>query len=210
MIRKARAGKPTAVDEFVLRYRPPVISFILKNGFSKEDAEDLSQEVFLKIFKDKVLQKADEQKGRFRSLILAVTKNVIKEQIRKKMAQKRGGGTPEISLDQLIEEDKGLKELVTTDEKDELFDKEWLKNLMQIALQKLKENTIYFDVIDLFLKDLSIKQIAEKIGKKEKETQNYFYQAKLKLIKYVHEQIKDYCSSEQEYEQEVEYLSSFF
>ena len=81
LIGHARGGDEQALTEFVERYRPPVVAFIGRRGFTSE-SEDLAQEVFLEVFKDEVLTKADPDKGRFRSLLLAVTRNVIGKHLR--------------------------------------------------------------------------------------------------------------------------------
>jgi RNA polymerase sigma-70 factor (ECF subfamily) len=127
IIMKAKQKDPDALEKFVSKYRPPVIQFLISKGFSDHDSEDIAQEVFFTIFKDNVLQKADESKGRFRSLILAVTENVMKLQIRKQMTKKRGGNQKVISLDEpRTNSMDSLEYIVTTKREEEEFDKLWL------------------------------------------------------------------------------------
>ena len=65
---------------------------------SSDEAEDLAQEVFLRLFKDGVLEQADRSKGRFRHLVLAVTKNVVGNHLTYIRAKKRGGDAVKSAL----------------------------------------------------------------------------------------------------------------
>src|SRR5262245_49640276 len=77
VIRKAGANDRQAMEGFARDYRLPVLRYIERRGFSRNDAEDLCQEVFLRILSSQVLARVDRELGRFRSLVLAVTKHVL-------------------------------------------------------------------------------------------------------------------------------------
>ena len=53
-------------------------------GLQGHDAEDLCQDVFVCVLAGGVLAKADPDRGRFRSLLLAVTTHVIFDRLRKR------------------------------------------------------------------------------------------------------------------------------
>src|SRR5262245_29424830 len=91
VIRGADRGEEAALREFALKYRGPIVAYIARRGLPN-DAEDLAQEVFLRLIQDRVLAKADPSRGRFRSLLLAVTRHVIGHHRERESAQKRGGG----------------------------------------------------------------------------------------------------------------------
>jgi DNA-directed RNA polymerase specialized sigma24 family protein len=84
VIRKAGHRDPASLEEFAARYRPAVLAFIRRKGFTETDADDLCQDVFVRILSGGVLAKADAAKGRFRSLVLAVTIHVLQDRWRKK------------------------------------------------------------------------------------------------------------------------------
>jgi RNA polymerase sigma-70 factor (ECF subfamily) len=219
IIQKAKERDPDAMNEFVLKYRAPLVKFIILNGFKEEDAEDLTQDLFLKIFKEDVLQKADQKKGRFRSLLLAVTKNVIKTKRKRDRTKKRGSSSSVVSFEEIINKDSEtdliLKDIITTDEKDERFDKLWIFNILEIALDRLKKESLqkdtpYYAVIDMYLRqDMDYKQIADALGKSTKEVANYIFRGRQKLMDYILNEIASYSSSQDEFKTEVAYLSSF-
>ena len=98
VISQARRGGQEALEAIFKKYRPPVYAFIRNTGFPHEDAEDLTQEVFLALVKDDVLEKADKERGKFRSLLLAVTRHAISTKRRHDGRIKRGGGAKPLSL----------------------------------------------------------------------------------------------------------------
>lgn len=204
LIIKARKDK-NAFSDFVNKYRPTIYNYLLDKGFSQQDAEDLTQEIFIKIWDYNVLQKADQAKGKFRCLMLAITKNVVNEYLRKSMAKKRGIGKPTIPVDQIV----------LSDEKDEKFDRLWVKNLTTIALAKLKKecqdkNLPYFDALYLYaFEEMDYDKIAQKLNKSKTESRNYIHRGRSKLKEYVKDLIKQYSSSRKEYETEINYLFRF-
>ena len=85
-IRLAGEQEQDALEEFAQRYRAPILNYIQKRGFLGNDAEDLCQDVFVRVLQGRVLAKADRERGRFRSLLLAVTSRVIQHRLRKRTA----------------------------------------------------------------------------------------------------------------------------
>jgi sigma-70-like protein len=69
---KVRRDPARVKDLVVRRYRQPVYEFALQRGLPPEDADDVAQEVFLRVCREEFLEKADRTRGRFRTLLLAV------------------------------------------------------------------------------------------------------------------------------------------
>jgi DNA-directed RNA polymerase specialized sigma24 family protein len=63
--------------EVFTRYRTPVFNFLRNRGLSEHDAEDVAQDVFLRVCREDFLKKLDRNRGKFRSLLLAVTRHVM-------------------------------------------------------------------------------------------------------------------------------------
>ena len=134
-IKKARHSKP-ALDQLIRMYRPVIVNFVMRCGFPEEEAEDLSQEVFLRICKDNVLERITPEKGKFRTFLLVMTKNVIASEIRKRQAGKRGGGAKPLSIEEMktnVDFDVSGK----PEDRDEEFNRLWLQNLTRQALARL-------------------------------------------------------------------------
>jgi RNA polymerase sigma factor (sigma-70 family) len=199
LVLKARDGNESALRDFTLKYRAPIIAYISRRGLAHE-AEDLAQEVFLRFFKDGVLLKADPSKGRFRTLVLAVTKRVIGHHLEREHAKKRCGG----SVQPLADIDVAAP--------DESFDREWVAHLVEVALARLaREHPNYHDALKRFLADgQPYDVIAKALAISQGDVKNFVYRGKQKLIEYLRDQIRDYSGSQAEYDEEFTYLSKFF
>jgi DNA-directed RNA polymerase specialized sigma24 family protein len=63
-----------------------------RRGFSIEDAEDLTQEFLLSVVRGEVVERADRQRGRFRTFLLACLDHQLGHARERRAAAKRGGG----------------------------------------------------------------------------------------------------------------------
>jgi RNA polymerase sigma-70 factor (ECF subfamily) len=201
LIRGADRGDEAALREFALKYRAPVVAYIARRGLARE-AEDLAQEVFVRLFEDRVLSKADPSRGRFRSLVLAVTRHVMGHHRERQGAQKRGGGY----VRSLEGQDVALPEA------DEGFDREWVAHLLEVALSRLaREHPNYHDALRRFLLEgSSCAEIASALGKSEGDIHNYVRRGKAKLADYLRDEVRDYSATRDEYEEELRSLSRLF
>lgn len=193
-----QADPGQARSEVFTRYRTPVYGFIRNRGFSEADAEDLTQEVFLRVCREEFLRKADRDAGRFRTLLLAVTRNVIFEERRKKQR------SPASSLDQ-----DGIPEPAASPEEGEVFDRLWSQNLIRLALERLQQETSangpkYYEAFILNkIQNLPYAEVGERLGVSVTDVTNWIHQARKKIRKYLEEEIRSYASSNQEYQAET-------
>lgn len=118
VIRDAGGRDPAALERFAGDYRAPVLSYIRGRGLP--DAEDLCQDVFVRVFSGDVLAKADEARGRFRGLLLTVVRRVIQDSLRR-----RRPDTPVENLEPAA--------------RDPDFDRAWVLHLTERALERLRE-----------------------------------------------------------------------
>ena len=204
-IDRARDRDPEAYLNFVNKYRPAVVSFLQSQGMPKSDTEDLAQEVFLYIIRGNVLSKVDPKKGRFRNLILAVTRNVILNERRRKKAVKRGRGHTTISIDQaelpVPSPDGG---------EDQTFDRMWSRQLVAIALKELSvANPHYYRALRLLLDGQTHKEVAHTMDKTSTEVNNYIHRAKAWITRTVRRLIAEYCTNDSDYREELEHLSKY-
>lgn len=194
-----------AVAEFVERYREPVFRFVRNAGFAEPDAEELTQDVFARLLAEDVLAKAESEKGKFRSFLLGVVRNVIREERRKRGAEKRGGDQAAVSLDGTTAEP------AAPEPGDEAFDREWMKNLLGAALEALKrEHPLQHRALEAQVHEGKDQQeIARELGKSVQDVKNYVHRARQKLIELLQREVSRYASTTAEYEEEIRYLSKF-
>ena len=117
-----------ALEDVARRYRQPVLEYIRRRGFQGHDADDICQDVFLRILQGDVLAKADEQRGRFRSLLLSVTTHVILDRLRRRR---------DVNV-----------ETIEAHVEPQDFDRGWALHLTERALDRLREEgSPYFEVL---------------------------------------------------------------
>lgn len=178
---------PERVKDFIVRrYRQPVVEFSRLQGLSAEDAEDVAQEVFVRVCKETFLKKADQIRGKFRTVLLAVTKRVIISQRRHDTAgmRDRRRQVPLEGLD-ISEELPGDPE----------FDRLWVKNLVEQALERLQVD-LSVRALRFHLKGDSYQQIAERFGKKVTDVTNFIHRARERLRREIERLVAEYSSRE--------------
>ena len=210
-IRLARDGKSTAIGDFVTKYRDPVLSYIRRQGFSEQDAEDLSQEVFLAIVKDDLLSRAERDRGRFRSFLLGVTRNFVRNARRTRMASRRGGGETPLSLDAPAGEFATIGELAESGPPDETFDRDWIHHLITLALNALaRVQPRPHQILKMYLEDgLPYAEIARALGLETKQVDNQLQAARAKLGELLRAEVAAYCGSREEYDDEIACLKRY-
>jgi RNA polymerase sigma-70 factor (ECF subfamily) len=132
-----------ALAELCRIYWRPIFFFIVRRGYSREDAEDLTQDFFVRILRGDWLQKADPARGRFRSLLLKSLQNFLNDAVDRNNSRKRGGGISFISWDAWIAEAPSQLSLAwearTSWPAERLFDAAWAATMVQRALRRLCE-----------------------------------------------------------------------
>jgi RNA polymerase sigma-70 factor (ECF subfamily) len=185
-IREIRREPDRVKDEVVRRYRTPVYEFVRRMGIPHEDAEDLTQEIFVRVCSDGFLAKVDPQKGRFRSLLLAVTRNVVASFRRKELAPMRDRRKT-VALEET--------EIPMEVEPDPDFDRLWVKNLMSQGIARLR-NDVATSALKLQLEGRSYQEIGETLQKSETEVTNYIHRAKKRLRTEIEALIRDYSGDD--------------
>jgi len=89
----------SALSELCQIYWRPLYVFLRKQGYGREDAQDLTQGFFAHLIKNRGYAHADREKGRFRSFLPAALKHFIADARDREHALKRGGGMVVENLD---------------------------------------------------------------------------------------------------------------
>ena len=115
----------------------PLYAFVRRAGYTADDAHDLTQEFFVRLLAQRFFAKADRQKGKFRSFLLAAMKHFLADQWDREHAQKRGGTQTVISFDGLDAETRYRLEPATELTPEKVFEKQWALALLEHVLSRL-------------------------------------------------------------------------
>lgn len=89
LIKECQKGDKTAFQELIAKYRPLVYKFLIKLTGSKQSAEDLTQETFLKIIRN--IDKFDLYgKAKFSTYIITVAKNSYIDELKRESRHIKG------------------------------------------------------------------------------------------------------------------------
>ncbi len=134
LVKRYREGDGHAFETLVLRYKERLFAFLYRYAGNKQAAEDLFQDVFMKVIKN--IDKYNEQ-GKFSQWLFGVaahqaTDYYRKEKNRKKMISDTGLVYDDENMDRL---EKATAEM-TVDPERQFFGKEQVK-IVLTAVQKL-------------------------------------------------------------------------
>ena len=131
-----------ALAELCQTYWAPLYSFVRKRGYTVHDAQDLTQSFFAYLIDKKIYARADRQKGKFRSFLLASLKNFLGHAYDREQTLKRGGARDFLPLkEEQAEEAESLFQthvnLIDAIGDDRIFERSWAEALVAAGLQRL-------------------------------------------------------------------------
>ena len=157
LIRRCVAGDAAAWEEIVKQFNRRIYNICFRFAGSTDDAEDLTQEVFIRIYR--TLSSFDSDKASFNTWVTTVTRNLLVDHFRKtknerltdSMDAPQGGDEGAQSLSEKIE-DKGFTP-------DQRVQKQQTQQMVQDALTKLspelREAVILRDLQDMDYKEIA-------------------------------------------------------
>jgi len=172
------AAARDALSTLCETYWRPIFAYICRRGYSTHDAEDLAQDFFSSLLQGPLLQRADPERGRFRSLLLKALQDFLGHASEKRDAHKRGGGIKFVSWDDWMAEAPSQLSISTQAlnswSPEQLFDLRWAATVVEQALGRLREechskNRLrLFETLSLYLTteraDVSYHDLAMNLG----------------------------------------------
>src|SRR5215467_3549266 len=128
----------SALSELCQIYWRPVYVFLRRQGIAQHDAQDLTQGFFADLIENRAYARADPAKGRFRSFLLGTLKHFVAHARDRDHAQKRGGASVPLQLDEAaISEAETYASRCTRSSADGVFEREWAASVARQALDRL-------------------------------------------------------------------------
>jgi RNA polymerase sigma-70 factor (ECF subfamily) len=151
------ALRAEALAKLCQSYWYPLYAFVRRTGRSPPDAQDLTQAFFARLLEKNYLDAAQPGRGKFRWFLIASFRHFLANEWDRATAQKRGGGRPPISLDELAAEDRYSRELAHELSPDKIYERSWALTLLEQARTRLRAEfvamakTERFDLLEQFL-----------------------------------------------------------
>jgi len=120
-------------------YWPPLYAFVRRCGYSTSDAEDLTQEFFARLLEKNFLKSAEQERGRFRSFLLASMKHFLANEWDRAHAKKRGGDFTHVPIDVERIESLVAQQWSSNISPEQLFERQWALTVIELALARLED-----------------------------------------------------------------------
>ena len=137
-------------------YWYPLYAYVRRRGYPPDQAQDLTQEFFIRILEGRYLDRADPEKGKFRSFILTSLKFFIADEEDRQRAHKRGGGAV-LPLELSSGEDRYLREPAHDETPDRIFERRWALSVLDRVAERLRNEFVqhgrpeHFERLKMFL-----------------------------------------------------------
>jgi RNA polymerase sigma-70 factor (ECF subfamily) len=215
---KARA----ALAELCKIYWRPVFAFICRQGHSVPDAQDLTQDFFVVMLKGALLQRADQNRGRFRSLVLKALQDFLRDAADKRRARKRGGDVQIVSWDEWMAEAPSHFSIPAHESErwspERIFDVRWAATVVERALSRLGEECEkrgrrrVFDVLSSCLQaereDVSYAKLSKTLGVPEVSVKRLVHQLRRRYRALLRDEVAQTVERPDEIDDELRYLAA--
>jgi len=135
------AGTPdarAALEELCQAYWYPLYALARRRGRPSPEAEDAVQGFFARLLARDAFERADPDKGRFRSYLRAAFCNHLKGLAARESAAKRGGGASVVSLDVRDAERRVGLEPAHERSPEHAFERDWALSILHGALETVR------------------------------------------------------------------------
>jgi RNA polymerase sigma factor (sigma-70 family) len=177
------AEAKAALEKLCRTYWWPLYGFVRRQGYSPEEAQDLTQSFFELLLERRDLDVVRKEKGRLRSYLLASLKNFLAKAHRHAMAVKRGEGRPLVPLEELLARERADQEPSHQLSADRIYERRWALTLLEQVLARLGEeyrvagNARLFEQLKQKLTDESDRPSQAEIGQELSMSENAVKQA---------------------------------
>jgi DNA-directed RNA polymerase specialized sigma24 family protein len=137
--RQASPGCAQALEELCRNYWYPLYAYARRLGHDPHSAQDLTQEFFARLLEKNYVGIADRRRGKFRWFLLAAFKGFLANEWDRLRAQKRGGGSRPIALDELSAEERYRLEPADPLSPDRVYERRWALTLLESARKRLQD-----------------------------------------------------------------------
>lgn len=158
LVRRCVAGDAAAWEEIVRHFNRRIFNICYRFTGSTDDAEDLTQEVFIKVYR--TLSSFDQEKGSFQTWVTTMTRNLLVDHFRKSKQDRatdsmdetvsEAADSPTIS-EQIADHGPSPDQRILTRETQELVQK-----ALQKLSPELREAVILRDLQDMDYREIAL------------------------------------------------------
>lgn len=123
-------------------YWYPIFAFVRRQGYSLDEAQDLTQSFFTRLIEKRDLFAVDRSRGRFRSFLLTACQHFLLNERDRQFAIKRGGHSITIPIDVAVAEERYQLTLSHAETPEHLYHRQWCLTLLASVLDTVRDEYI--------------------------------------------------------------------
>ena len=123
-------------------YWYPLYAYVRRRGYPADQAQDLTQDFFIRVIEGRYLDRADPEKGRFRSFILTSLKFFVADEADRQRAHKRGSGAVG-PLEFSSGEASYQREPAHDETPERIFERRWALSVLDRVVEKLRNEFVH-------------------------------------------------------------------
>ena len=216
------AGEPerkearSALVSLCETYWYPLYAYLRRRGYPADQAQDLTQEFFVRVLEGRYLDRADPEKGRFRSFLLTSLKFFVADEEDRQRAQKRGGGLL-APLEFSSGEDRYQREPAHDETPERVFERRWALSVLDRVVEELRKEFVrhgrpeHFERLKVFLlgrADAPYTALAREMNTSEGALKVAIHRLRKRYRDLFRQEIADTVADPAEVESEIRYLAS--
>jgi RNA polymerase sigma-70 factor (ECF subfamily) len=206
----------SALASLCENYWYPLYAYLRRRGYAADQAQDLTQEFFMRVLEGRYLDRADPEKGRFRSFILTSLKFFVADEADRQRARKRGGGMI-VPLEFSSGEERYQRELGHDETPERIFERRWALAMLDRVVARLRNEFVqhgraeHFDRLKMFLlgqSDAPYAALAGEMNTSEGALEVAIHRLRKRYRELFREEIADTVAHLGEVESELRYLAA--
>jgi RNA polymerase sigma factor (sigma-70 family) len=197
-------------------YWYPLYAYLRRRGYPADQAQDLTQEFFTRVLEGRYLDRADPEKGRFRSFLLTSLKFFVADEEDRQRAHKRGGGAV-VSLEFSSGEERYQREPAHTETPEWIFERRWALSVLDRVVDKLRDEFVrhgrpeHFERLKVFLlgqSDAPYAGLAREMNTSEGALKVAIHRLRKRYRELFRQEIADTVADPAEVESELRFLAA--
>jgi RNA polymerase sigma factor (sigma-70 family) len=196
-------------------YWYPLYAYLRRHGYPSHEAQDLTQDFFVRVLEGRYLDRADPEKGRFRSFILTSLKFFVADEADRRRAGKRGGGMV-VPFEFSSGEELYQREPAHDETPERIFERRWVLTLIDRVLEKLRQEYVHhgrqehFERLKLFLlaqSDAPYAELAQEMNTSEGALKVAIHRLRKRYRELFRQEIADTVADPADVESELRFLA---
>lgn len=211
-----RKEAQSALVSLCENYWYPLYAYLRRRGYPADQAQDLTQEFFVRVLEGRYLDRADPEKGRFRSFILTSLKFFAADEQDRQRAQKRGGGAV-VPFEFSSGEERYQREPGHDETPERIFERRWVLSVLERVMEKLRDECVHhgrpenFERLKVFLlgqSEAPYAALAREMNTSEGALKVAIYRLRKRYRDLFRQEIADTVADPAQVESELRYLAA--